>query len=94
MNKIMIAMCFIITASVANAKTTTQKPVPVPPTRPVELNTNGTGALVTSDGVVVKAPADSNVTVDVDGKSVDVLVDGPDKGGLSNVLPWNWSMWK
>lgn len=42
--------------------------------------TNGTGALVTEKGVTVKAPVGSDV--DVDGRDVDVTVDGPDRGLL------------
>lgn len=42
--------------------------------------TNGTGALVTEKGVTVKAPVGSDVQVDVDGRDVDVTVDGPDRG--------------
>ena len=65
------------------------KEVPLPPTRPAEIT--GTGALVTPQGVIVKAPVGSNVTVDVDGKDVDVTVDGAQK---NTWLPWNWNIWK
>ena len=86
--KNIVAVLAIVMSTTAFAKS-----VPTPPVRPTEFNTpNSTGALVTPNGVIVKAPVGSNVTVDVDGNNVDVTVD---KGDVwDTVLPWRWNLWK
>lgn len=84
MNKFVLATAFVFAltgSALAHKRVAT--PAPVVP-----------GAVVTPQGVIVKAPLGSDVQVDVDGKDVDITVTGPDSNtGLSSVLPWNWNIW-
>ena len=90
MNKIM----FFVAAMALAATSVQARTVPTPPVRPADFTaTNGVGALVTPSGVIVKAPLGSNVSVDVDGKDVEIEVEDAEKTFWKRVLPWNWNLW-
>jgi hypothetical protein len=81
MNKFVIAAAIVVMSSAAFAKH-----VPLPPKRPADLVPTQTYTL--GNGVTVTAPVGTRVDIDKDGRSVDVQLDGPNRGFLSNILPW------
>jgi len=98
MNKII----FVVAMMFAGSAFAADKAVPLPPKRPANLgaaplfNTdpNIYGAVVQNGQVVVRAPLGSDVQIDVDGRDLEVSVEGKDKTGFNKILPWNWKIWK
>lgn len=101
MNKVLLTVSFVFGMTASAMAHTHSHPhkhttVPLPPTRPANLTPpviTSTGAIVAPTGVTVKAPKGSDVQVDVDGKDVDISVDGNGRSGWSKIYPWNWSIW-